>query len=90
MRIIVIIIVFVLNPASILHHPSCFLLFPSTPEYHGIAAHWITTAVVSVPNSGLYLVKIRSDLTEITAGEIFFQIGEVKANVPEGKTIQKV
>lgn len=52
MRIIGVIIVFVLNPASILHHPSCFLLFPSTPKYLGIAAHLITSVVLSVPNSG--------------------------------------
>jgi len=71
MRIIVAIIVFVLNPASILHHPRCLLLFPSTPKYLGIAAHWITTAVVSMPDSGLYLVKITSDPTEIIAGEIY-------------------
>lgn len=73
MKIILVIIGLVLNPATILHHSRCLLLFPSTPKYLGIAAHWITTVVASVPNSGLYPVKIMTDPTEVIAGEICFK-----------------
>lgn len=83
MRTVVATIGLGLKPASILHHPSCFLLFPSTPKYLGIAANWITTAVVSVPNSGLYLVNIMAD----PAGEICFKNGR---RATEVITIQKV
>lgn len=70
MRIILVIIVFILNAASVLHHPRCFLPFSSILKHLGIAAHWVTTAVVSVPSSGLYLLITTTDPTGITAGEI--------------------
>lgn len=85
----IIIISFVQNLAIILHHPICFLIFSSTSKYLGIEAAWIATTAVNAPTSGLYMVKIRSDLTEIIAGEIFYEIGNVKSNGPEEKTIQE-